>query len=131
MSENMRDENSAGYNLFLDDERKPGDVFWVNLPVVHWEVVRNYDQFVAMIRERGAPRIVSFDHDLAGEHYPDQDNPQPTQIPYDSYKEKTGYHAAQFLVEHCRTTGDRMPMCYIHTMNPVGGENLRALLGRR
>lgn len=56
--------------------------------------VRNYYDFVAWIKIVGMPAFISFDHDLAFEHYPFSDpNPTVTEIPYDSYKEKTGYHA--------------------------------------
>jgi len=43
--------------LYLDDERFPKtDRDWV--------IVRNYEQFVAAVEERGFPAVVSFDHDL-------------------------------------------------------------------
>ena len=55
--------------LFLDDLRNPKDVIWVNLPEVEWTVVRNYDDFVNTIIDKGVPTRISFDHDLADEHY--------------------------------------------------------------
>ena len=47
------------YKLFLDDERNPYHVAWVT---GHhpgpWVVVRNYDQFVKEVTERGLPAHV-------------------------------------------------------------------------
>ena len=57
------------YYLFLDDERYPKQVTWVNLPLVDWVIVRNYNEFVKKIEEDGMPVFISFDHDLADEHY--------------------------------------------------------------
>ena len=62
------------YNLFLDDVRNPKDCcqympdakFYFNSEFV---IVRNYDEFVNFIRKNGLPNIISFDHDLADEHY--------------------------------------------------------------
>ena len=53
------------YNLFLDDERFPCKVSWINLPPVQWEIVRNYSQFIQIITERGLPEHISYDHDLS------------------------------------------------------------------
>ena len=55
------------YNLFLDDFREPEDAFnHTNnqLYLIGWVIVRNYDEFVKTIEERGIPEILSFDHDL-------------------------------------------------------------------
>lgn len=58
------------YNLFLDDFRVPMDVlrympkyqYYVDK---EWDIVRNYDEFVKIVTEKGIPQAVSFDHDLA------------------------------------------------------------------
>jgi hypothetical protein len=47
--------------LFLDDVRMPPDQTW--------DIVRNYDAFVAYITAHGVPDIIAFDHDLSQEHY--------------------------------------------------------------
>jgi len=57
------------YHLFLDDVRMPGDASWIRLPSARYDIVRSYDEFVEFIQERGVPEFVSFDHDLADEHY--------------------------------------------------------------
>ena len=57
------------YHLFLDDNRHPKDVTWIELPLVEWTVVRSYKEFVKTVEEFGIPATVSFDHDLGDEHY--------------------------------------------------------------
>lgn len=49
------------YKLFLDDIRLP---FWVYDDAQDWEVVRNKDELISKIKERGIPDIISFDNDL-------------------------------------------------------------------
>ena len=111
------------YNLFLDDERLPHNVTWVNLPESqHYTVVRNYNEFVDLIETRGIPRFVSYDHDLADSHY--GHGLRGDQIPYDSYKEKTGYDCAKWLVNECMIKGVKHPPYIVHSMNPVGKQNI-------
>jgi hypothetical protein len=61
------------YNLFLDDYRMPKDAFaYMHLKIyldVEWIVVRNYQAFISLIEGKGIPDMISFDHDLADEHY--------------------------------------------------------------
>lgn len=97
--------------LFLDDVRNPPDS--------SWSVVRSYDEFVKFVLDNGVPDVVSFDHDLAIDHYPFFEQSPTHTIPYDSYTEKTGYHAAQWLV------GQGYPkIVIVHTQNPVGAMNI-------
>lgn len=120
------------YYLFLDDVRVPKDVKWVTLPAVNWVIVRNYDEFVKTITEKGLPFFISFDHDLGEEHYPRTGHggriQLPKVIPYDTYKEKTGYHCAQWLVNHCHEHKKRLPVFIVHSLNSVGKENIYHLL---
>ena len=120
------------YNLFLDDERYPHQVKWVELPLVEWKIVRSYTEFVNHIKQHGLPARVTFDHDLAFEHYPvfeaDGGIHSPTTIPYDKYSEKTGYHCALWLAEYCQEKALPYPEAYIHTMNRVGKENIRSVI---
>ncbi len=39
------------YSLFLDDERKPLQVTWIDLPPVEWMVVKNYAEFQRAVLE--------------------------------------------------------------------------------
>jgi len=117
------------YNLFLDDVRLPKNVTWVNLPLVNWTIVRNYLEFVKIITENGLPDNVTFDHDLAAEHYNPtmySDNPNDYNKLYTagSFKEKTGLECVKWLVEYCMDKNLDFPSYTIHTMNPIGGQNM-------
>lgn len=116
------------YNLFLDDVR---DSYFLH-DTRTWTTVRNYNDFVKIIKERGLPKFISFDHDLATEHYPIFEENinfgKPYEIPYAKYKEKTGYDCAKWLVEYCLDNKLTLPDFQVHSMNPVGKENIRKLL---
>lgn len=121
--------NTQGYKLFLDDERWPEQVTWVPLPTTfrnHWTIVRNYDEFVKCIEERGLPEFITFDHDLAFEHY--KEGFAGTAPKYEDYKEKTGYHCAEWLVNYCILNDRSLPPFQVHSMSPVGRENIRRVL---
>ena len=49
------------YNLFLDDI---GNYNTFLQDTRTWVTVRNYNEFVKTITERGIPSYISFDHDL-------------------------------------------------------------------
>lgn len=82
-----------------------------------WIIVRNYDEFVDWILKNGLPDVISFDHDLADEHYAFAGN-------YNIFREKTGYDAAKWLVEFCMYEKLQLPEYYVHSMNVVGKENI-------
>ena len=61
---------AMSYLLFLDDIRDPSWVHWCTMPRVpdsDWAIVRNHDQFVALVEREGIPALVAFDHDLDAE----------------------------------------------------------------
>jgi hypothetical protein len=122
------------YHLFLDDERIPQMVTWVNIPLVEWVIVRNYTQFVDTIQKNGIPEAISFDHDLADEHYVeytaahDLNSPSKGNIRYDKLKEKTGLDCAKWLAQYCVDKNVPVPEYYVHTMNPIGGMNILSVL---
>lgn len=117
------------YNLFLDDERNVADVKWVQYPLVHWVVVRNYQEFVDTVIKNGIPERVSFDHDLADQHYAEFVNSTKTgKFDYNTVSEKTGYHACKWLIEYCLEKKRLFPEHYIHTMNPIGHANIQSLI---
>lgn len=115
------------YNLFLDDIRQPSEVGNYMLPVElrpqyrldKWEIVRNYEQFVEIIEKHGLPDKISFDHDLADSHY----DPK-TWTEVFTYGEKTGCNCAEWLCKYCHEKGLKFPEYYVHSMNPVGKENI-------
>jgi len=119
------------YSLFLDDWRNPVDCFEYTHQTVYideeWVIVRNYDEFVKTIQEKGIPEIVSFDHDLADAHY-DHTNDVPGILPYDQYTEKTGYQCAKWLLDYCIDNKLEIPkFIFIHSMNVVGAQNIASL----
>lgn len=110
--------------LFLDDIRYPIEAYHYTQQNIFlrkdWHIVRNYEQFVNRILEKGLPEMISFDHDLADEHYLGPDSQE--------FVEKTGYDCAKWLVEYCMDYYLDLPEFYCHSMNPVGKENIESLL---
>lgn len=116
------------YKLFLDDERKPSQVKWLEMPLGPWVIVRDYATFVGYITKNGIPTFVSFDHDLADEHYRqsmyDKDKHYTSYYTDGTFKEKTGFSCAKWLCEYCLDNNLPFPDYQVHSMNPVGKENI-------
>lgn len=114
--------------LFVDDLRMPGDVTWVKLPFAEWCVVRSFDQAVSWVKKHGFPDVVSFDHDLGHEVF--DTTPSGLVLAVENSNERSGYDFAKWLIEHDLDT-DTMPghfAFYVHSMNPVGADNIRNIL---
>lgn len=101
--------------LYLDDIRIP--------QTEGWDIVRNYDDFVAWIRLNGVPDEVSFDHDLADIHYDPKTWTQGFK-----YHEETGYDAAKWLGQYCIENDIPFPKWNVHSANPVGKANIEAYI---
>ena len=115
------------YNIFLDDIRVPTDVTWANIPAdQHYSLVRNYKEFVDLITLRGLPKFVCYDHDLADCHY--GDGLSNDQIDYNKYQEKTGYDCAKWLVNYCMQKNEKHPPYVVHSMNPIGKQNIESYI---
>ena len=114
--------SSKKYYLFLDDVRHPNQVTWVNLPQKPYSLVRNYQDFVDLVTLRGVPDFVAYDHDLSDCHY--GHGLKGDKIPYEQYTEKTGYDCAKWLVNFCNEKGIMHPPYVVHSMNPVGKQNI-------
>jgi len=130
------------YNLLLDDIRNPIDVWNITHNLIYidkkWIVVRNYEQFVNIVTHNFLeyevlPEILSMDHDLSDKHYrPSMYDPNIEH--YSKYytdgtfKEKTGYDCAKWLVDFCMDNKLEIPKYFVHSMNPVGKDNIIALL---
>lgn len=115
------------YSLFLDDVRQPNNVTWVTLPMTTYTIVRNYKEFRDAIWNKGIPKFVAYDHDLSDEHYENYDGFDDNGeliINYEKMKEKTGYDCAKFLVNECNKLGVKHPPYVVHSMNPVGKNNI-------
>jgi hypothetical protein len=110
--------------LYLDDVRTPkGD---------DWEVVRNYDEFVAHIKMNGLEtyEVISLDHDLGEgamvEYYT---NVKPNyELDYSRIEEKTGYDCCKWLVAEAMTKKIPLPVVYVHSANPIGAANMMGYL---
>ena len=125
--------------LWLDDLRNPFIDEEKRVPIGNdkWNInwVLNYEQFVQWIEIYGLPDAISFDHDLADEHY----TPEYFWDDYEeskkfqewrgkTYQEKTGMDCAKWLVDFCMDNKVELPKFYVHSANPPGADNIRGLL---
>lgn len=118
--------------LFLDDIREPIQVThawhkgeWDGFPSLYpWKIVRSYAEFTEYILKNGLPEVISFDHDLSWEHYPQGELLLSNPINYDEFTEKTGYDCAKWLVDYCETNEHELPDFYVHSFNPIGRANI-------
>jgi hypothetical protein len=109
------------YRLFLDDVRDLTAVYKeeVYRHPLEWVTARNFTSFQEAILNKGLPVFISFDHDLADEHYAN---------PATQHREKTGYDCALWLCDYCLGTKQSLPEYKVHSMNPVGKRRIEALL---
>lgn len=115
--------------VFLDDVRMPEACIHYmykrigkDNPIYleDWEIVRTYENFCKIVEENiGEITHISFDHDLADVFY----NPK-TKQEYFAYGEKTGYDCAVFLKNLYNELKLNLPILYVHSMNPVGTQNI-------
>lgn len=122
-------------NIFLDDVRSLKSVYLPRHKFPgEWKIVRNYRSFCNAINDLflhtgGLPQFISFDHDLADEHYSENMvDPILYNEMYPSFKEKTGFDCAKWLVEFCLDRNLQMCAFQVHSMNPVGKKNIESLL---
>jgi hypothetical protein len=110
--------------LWLDDIRNPNTADWLMCYApsfaygegeVHW--VKRYSEFVDWITENGLPDMICFDHDLSDIH-----------CNKSTYKEKTGFTCAQWLVDYCIDNDKMIPDYRVQSANPVGRANIEGLL---
>lgn len=125
------------YRLFLDDIRTPMDAWkytgfdpYFNQ---YWKIVRNYEEFTDNIlreyKKSNFPELIGFDHDLSFEHYSDMmGNAEEYNKLSKTFQEKTGMDCAKWLVEFCMNNDLKLPEFYVHSMNPVGKENIESYL---
>lgn len=111
--------------LFLDDERMPADVTWVDIGPGPWFIVRSFEQAVQWVKTYGFPDVISFDHDLGYEAF--DTNAFGVVVVTNATEEKSGYDFAKWLVEYDMSY-NLMPKDFkftVHSMNPIGAENIR------
>lgn len=106
--------------LYLDDVRIPTEG--------EWEIVKNYDEFVAHIKMNGLENyeVISLDHDLGEgamiEYYT---NTKPNyELDYNRIPEKTGMDCARYLVAEAMNKKIPLPTIYVHSANPIGASNI-------
>ena len=105
------------YKLFLDDLREIRQVYRL-ADTREWILVKNYTEFVNCVKKNGLPLYLSLDHDLADEHYHTDG----------TFKEKTGYDCAKWLCDYCLDNNLNFPDYQVHSMNPIGAENIRGYI---
>lgn len=122
------------YNLFLDDLRTPITTYNVCLKDERylreeWVIAKNYDEFKSILLTKGIPQLVSFDHDLADEHFQIAMAEEFYGFDYSKCTEKTGMDCAKLLVKMCLDFElDWFPKFIIHSQNPAGRDNIRSYL---
>ena len=98
--------------IFLDDERIPEDVTWVDYKSnIYWIIVRNSTEFFTAL-DKIKPDIISFDHDIQEFAF----SQRPVEI--------TGLDILKRFVCNCIQNKQLLPMCVFHTKNICGKENM-------
>lgn len=101
--------------LFLDDERYPEDVTWVQYPDnVEWTIVRSFWDFNnELLHSDFDYDIVSFDHDIQS---------------FVDGREYTGYDCLKCLLSVETMIGNKLDniQFFFHTQNPVGKKNMES-----
>ena len=103
--------------LWLDDTRPTPDD-------EEWDRVRNYEEFTHYIETYGVPELISFDHDLGGQHYRDLFGDKKKTLLEEGFTEKNGYDCAKWMVKNNHMIKDYG----VHSMNPIGKLNIETLL---
>lgn len=106
------------WNLFIDDERVPGDVKWAywygDQRFLPWTICRNKMQVISAVfdHDKTLPNFITFDHDLGR-------------------NEPTGYDIVKWMVEMTLDGVIKMPEnfdFYVHSLNPIGKQNIEKYL---
>ncbi len=100
--------------------RRPTD------PDVAW--VKNYNEFVQYLTTHPMPEAISFDHDLALEHYPtyaeEEERYKAGTPPYEQYQEKTGVDCIKWL-----KANNLIPQrWFVHSANDEGAGIMENML---
>lgn len=120
------------YNLFLDDFRIPQDAFniWKDSDFLklEWVTVRSHEDFIIYITtgllEGKWPSIISFDHDLADEHYAIGEKKNYQYFDYSLITIPTGMQSAQWLVKFCKENNLQLPAFKVHSQSTIGKKNI-------
>lgn len=129
--------------LFIDDERFPKDVTWVQYPEdTNFEVIRDavtFESWVAKMNKDNLPEVLSFDHDLNLVYENEADisvNWVDFAANHGDRWEISGATMVDFLVDRLldmfdegQITGEQIQniQVFFHSMNPIGVNNMRSL----
>jgi hypothetical protein len=126
------------YYLFLDDFRMPSDCFQYMFDgrycEENWVVVKSHKEFVLVVEHKWRfglfPSLISFDHDLASEHYCGEmfDGLDAYNDVVLSFKIPTGMESAEWFKQFCSKNSIDIPECLIHSMNPAGAKRIQNVL---
>ena len=91
-------------NIWLDDTRPIP--FSLRSQKEYWIICKSYQEFIEQVELcKDRLDLVCFDHDLVDEHYRIFNelmvkDRQATELPYETYQTKCGYHAAKYIVDN-------------------------------
>ena len=107
-------ETGIAWFLWLDDERYPPECLSHPTPRIapEWRIARNVADAKWMVERLGIPIYMSLDHDLGDRKF-------------------TGMDFVRWLCDHIMENNIRVPEGFsyrIHSMNPVGAENMERYL---
>lgn len=124
-------------NIFLDDIRNPEDcVTYMHKRIgtlnpiyisEKWVIVRNFDEFQeAVFTNIGKIKCISFDHDLGEDEAQKLVNSGISKRKARSIKRevKSGYDCAVYFKKLYDKSKEKYPLLFVHSMNPVGTENI-------
>lgn len=119
--------------IFLDDVRQPDEAgSWMHYrigklnPIYYedgWVVARNYNEFVALVSKNYSKIThISFDHDLADEHYELflRDKDELLKYYKKEKREMTGYDCAKWTKDFYKQKNEELPVIFVHTLNAMG-----------
>ena len=122
--------------IFLDDIRNPQEcVSYMGkrigaltyLYMGKWIVVRNYEQFVDIIANNiNIITHVSFDHDLGEDVAKElvESGLSKRQARKRKKELMSGYDCAKWMKDYYKSKNKQLPTMFVHSMNPVGTENI-------
>jgi len=129
------EDDVRGLNRAIDAAKRQGLTSEWNCYMrsdIKWFWVKSFNDFTKHIVEWGLPDYLAFDHDLSDDAYQlwhTNNGYKNTEIDYNEYKEKTGYHCAKWLIEYCQDNNIKLTSeIFSHSMNPSGRENIKSIL---
>lgn len=113
----VHENNPEGPRLWLDDYRPAPE---------GWDLAKTYSEAISLMSQKQYVEV-SLDHDLADWHYTSMQESGGMDHDFSrGRQEKTGYHVALWMVEQ----GYFPQRVTVHSMNPVGAEQMVKLLQR-